>query len=490
MTVNVLFVAAESEPFVKIGGLGDVAGALPAAIHHIAKQHPDSHPIDIRVALPYHQAIKKKGFQVEFLGEFPVAKKEETIPCQVYRCADSEYPIYFLDGAPIAAELQVYSLITSEDGEKYVFFSLAALGLADFLNWRLDILHANDWHTAIAIYALKEFAKHSAPLARTKTLHNLHNLPFMGYGIQQSLTDYGLPPTQNTLLPDWARHAPLPLGLLHADKIVAVSPNYAKEILTPEFGCGLEDFLKTRKSALTGIINGLNTTLWDPENDPHIQRNFSDQSLSMRLENKRALQSIIKLSEDDRVPLMTLISRMDPQKGIDIALKGLAYCQELPWQAIILGTGTPFVENLARELETRFPERVRAVIDYDNKLAHQLYAGADMFLMPSRYEPCGLSQMIAMLYGCVPIARKTGGLADTILPVSRQVDGGTGFLFAKPYPSAFADAVTRAIRYFNQPELWENIQRNGMKMDFSWENSAQKYIDIYLELTNQRNLAA
>jgi starch synthase len=304
----------------------------------------------------------------------------------------------------------------------------------------------------------------------------------MGYGIQQTLTDYGLPPTKNAVLPEWARHAPLPLGLLYADKIVAVSPHYAEEILTPEFGCALENFLKTRESALTGIINGLDTEIWDPENDPLITQNFSRHTLSKRIENKRHLQTQFNLAHNDRIPLLTLVSRMDPQKGIDIALRGLAYCEDQSWQAIILGTGTPFVEDMARQLETKYPDRVRSVIDYDNALAHQLYAGADLFLMPSRYEPCGLSQMISMRYGCVPLARATGGLADTIQHISRTVNGGTGFLFSKPYPSVFAQALKRALRHFHKPDQWAEIQLNGMQIDFTWENSAQKYVDLYKDL--------
>jgi starch synthase len=176
---------------------------------------------------------------------------------------------------------------------------------------------------------------------------------------------------------------------------------------------------------------------------------------------------------------------MDPQKGIDIALRGLAYCEDLPWQAIILGTGTPYVEDMALELEANYPQRVRSVIDFDKKLAHQLYAGADMFLMPSRYEPCGLSQMIAMRYGCVPIARATGGLVDTIHHVSRSVNGGTGFLFLKPYPSVFASTLKRAIHRFHHPEDWRQIQLNGMQQDFSWENSARKYVELYVRLRNK-----
>jgi starch synthase len=485
MTINVLFLAAEAEPFVKVGGLGDVAGALPDAIHRISEKFLNSTRVDIRMVLPYHFAIKQKGVKTIFMGEFDVQVPEQTIPCRVYRYDQGAFPVYFLDGAPIDEESPVYSLDPINDGYKFIFFSLAALGLAGFLNWRVDILHANDWHTATAIYALNIRPKPSQHLAQTKTLHTLHNLPFMGYGVQQALTDYGLPPTRKTVLPEWARHAPLPLGLLYADKIVAVSPHYAEEILTPEFGCGLEDFLKTRKSALTGIINGLDTETWDPEKDPLITQNFTRQTLSQRIENKRHLQSQFNLANSDSIPLLTLVSRMDPQKGIDIALRGLAYCEDQPWQAIILGTGTPFVEDMARELETKYPDRVRSVIDYDNKLAHQLYAGADLFLMPSRYEPCGLSQMISMRYGCVPLARATGGLADTIQHVSRTVDGGTGFLFSKPYPSVFAQTLKRALRYFHKPKQWGEIQLNGMQIDFSWENSAQKYIDLYIDLIHK-----
>jgi starch synthase len=482
MTLNVLFLAAEAEPFIKVGGLGDVAGALPEAIHRISKKYPPSDRVDIRMVLPYHFAIKEKGFNTIFMGEFDVQGPEKSISCQVFRYNQGTFPVYFLDGDPIDEKSPVYSLDPINDGYKFIFFSLAALGLAGFLDWRVDILHANDWHTATAIYALNILPKPSPHLAQTQTLHTLHNLPFMGYGIQQALTDYGLPPTRKTVLPEWARHAPLPLGLLYADKIVAVSPHYAEEILTPEFGCGLEDFFHTRKSALTGIINGLDTETWDPENDPLIRQNFSRQSLSERIENKRHLQSQFNLAKSDRTPLLTLVSRMDPQKGIDIALRGLAYCEDQPWQAIILGTGTPFVEDMARELETKYPDRVRSVIDYDNKLAHQLYAGADLFLMPSRYEPCGLSQMISMRYGCVPLARATGGLADTIQNVSRTVNGGTGFLFSKPYPSVFAQTLKRALRYFHKPNQWVEIQLNGMQINFSWENSAQKYVDLYQDL--------
>ena len=483
MTINILFVAAEAEPFVKVGGLGDVAGALPRAIQKVSEENNELGIVDIRVVLPFHYAIKEKNFDITFLGEFQVDRQGEAIACQVYQYDQGTIPVYLLDGKPVNGNSPVYSLDPFDDGEKYIFFSLASLKLAEFLDWRVDILQANDWHTAFAIYALNILPKPSHHLSKTKTIHTLHNLPFMGYGVQEMMTEYGLPPTSNPVLPEWAQHTPLPLGLLFADKIVAVSPHYAQEILTPEFGCGLEDFLKTREDAITGIINGLDTEVWNPEKDPFIAHNYSSKTLSEREINKQYLQEKYNLPQHENVPLITLVSRMDPQKGIDIALTGLTYCKDEPWQAIILGTGTPDVENMARQLEKEFPNRVRSIIDFDNKLAHQLYAGADIFMMPSRYEPCGLSQMISMRYGCVPLARATGGLVDTVKHVSRTIDGGTGFLFANPYPSTFAKTLKRAIRLYYKPDDWQNIQLNGMKIDFSWENSAHKYIDLYQNLT-------
>lgn len=484
MTINILFMAAEAEPFVKVGGLGDVAGALPNAIYRASLADEAPNRVDIRLVLPYHYAIKQKGFETTFLGEFDVQKINGVEKCQVYQYDRGEIPVYFLDGKPVDEKSPVYAPTPLQDGYKFAFFSFAALLLAEFLDWRVDILQANDWHTATAISALNLPRYRTPQLKNSRSLLTLHNLPFMGFGMQQALEEYGLPPVKDTILPEWARHAALPMGLYYADRIVAVSPHYAEEILTPAFGCGLEDFLTTREDVLMGILNGVDIETWDPQTDPHIVQNYSITTLADKGENKTALQRQFELEERTDVPLITLISRMDPQKGIDIALKGLRQCAEQPWQAIILGTGIPAVEAMALELQKEFPDRVRCVIGFDSRLAHQLYAGADIFMMPSRYEPCGLSQMIAMRYGCVPVARATGGLVDTIQHVSRKVNGGTGFLFNKPYPSAFAQTLSRACRRFGETKKWHQIQINGMQTDFSWNRSAQKYINVYQALVN------
>ncbi|MCB2202540.1 glycogen synthase [bacterium] len=482
MTLNVLFMAAEAEPFVKVGGLGDVAGALPGAIHQTSLANADSSQVDIRLVLPYHYAIKQKGFETTYLGEFDVQQVNGKEKCQVYQYDRGEIPVYFLDGLPVDEKSPVYAPTPLQDGYKFVFFSLAALQLAEFLEWRVDILQANDWHTATAIAALNLPRYRTPQLENCCTILTLHNLPFMGFGIQQALEEYGLPPVDDPILPEWAQHAALPMGLYYADRIVAVSPHYAEEVLTPDFGCGLENLLATRQDSLMGILNGVDIETWDPATDPHLLQNYSIETLTDRMKNKTALQHRFQLEERADIPLITLVSRMDPQKGIDIALRGLRLCANEPWQAIILGTGIPAVEAMALELQNEFPDRVRCVIDFDSELAHQLYAGADIFMMPSRYEPCGLSQMIAMRYGCVPVARETGGLADTIHHIGRKVNGGTGFLFKKPYPSAFSRALTRACRLFADPDKWRQIQINGMQTDFSWNRSARKYIDLYKTL--------
>jgi starch synthase len=485
MTINVLFLAAEAEPFIKVGGLGDVAGALPGAIQQTSRSMPENPEMDIRLVLPYHYAIKQRNLETVYMGEFEVQKVGGIEKCQVYRYDRGETPVYLLDGLPIDERSPVYSTDPVLDGYKFVFFSLACLKLADFLDWQVDILHANDWHTATAIYALSLESFRTANLRNTRSIHTLHNLPFMGFGVQQALTNYGIPPIEDPILPDWARHAPLPMGLYAADRIVAVSPHYAEEVLTPAFGCGLEQFLKTRKNHLMGILNGLDIRKWDPETDPFIKERYDVSELPLRKKNKQDLQEQVGLPQEESVPLVTIISRMDPQKGIDIALNGLRHCTDSPWQAVILGTGIPYVEEMALDLEREFPDQVRTVIDFDNELAHQLYAGADILMMPSRYEPCGLSQIIAMRYGCVPVARATGGLVDTINHISRRVDSGTGFLFSRPYPSVFANVLKRAFRYYQHPESWHQIQRNDMQTNFSWVQSARKYIAVYEDLMSE-----
>jgi starch synthase len=293
------------------------------------------------------------------------------------------------------------------------------------------------------------------------------------------LEAYDIPLAQ-TDLPDWARLKPLPLGLWSADAIVAVSPTYADEMLSMEYGSGLQDFLKTRRENLTGILNGLDVNSFDPATDPDIAMRFTIETLDERAANKVALARRVEIKPDQAVPLLGVVSRMDPQKGIDLVIDSLRKLGDIPWQAIILGTGDPKLEESARKLAKDFPERVRIEAKYDAKLARQIYAGADIFLMPSRYEPCGLSQMIAMRYGCIPVVRAVGGLHDTV------TDGETGFVFIKPKVKDLVAAIHRALARYDDADAWRAMQVNGMSQDFSWTKSALKYFELYQRLISAR----
>lgn len=471
--LKILFLAAEAAPFIKVGGLGDVAGSLPPAIRAL----PESP--DIRVALPLHPAIDRGAFNLKPVAALSIAHRDGPIQAEVFAAEAGSVPVYLISGEPISAAGEVYSTDTYQDGIKFTFFSLAALALAKALDFRPDVLHAQDWHTAAAVYALS--SGRQAFFADTATLLTVHNLPYLGAGAGPALAEFGLPPVEDSSLPAWAREMPLPLGLLTADKINTVSPGYAEEVLTPEFGAGLEEFLTSRNSDLTGILNGLDVAGWNPESDPALPVIFGLKTLTTRLDNKRLLQEELSLKSDAKIPLLAFIGRMDHQKGVEIALDALRQISGKPWQAVILGTGNPALEDEARQVAAAFPERVRAVIRFDGGLARRIYAGADMMMIPSRYEPCGLIQMIAMRYGCVPVARAVGGLKDTISDY-QSGDNTTGFLFEAAAPDAMAGALERALNAYADQRRWRGLQRRGMQQDFSWARSAQKYLELYQTL--------
>lgn len=475
--INVLFAAAEAEPFIKVGGLGDVAGALPIAIQKSA-----THAIDIRLVIPFHAAIKEKQLPIEFLGSFAINSVAGTSECLVYSITNEGLTVYLLDSEAINHKSPVYHANPVEDGRKYAFFSIACVELVKFLDWKVDIFHSNDWHTAVAIYALATNYKDDPFFHNTAKIISVHNMPFNGYGAQPALTELGIAPSNDSNLPEWAKLTPLPLGLVAADKIIAVSEGYAKEILTPEFGCGLDEFLITRSERIIGIVNGIDTQIWDPATDPYLVQNYSRNNLGAKANNKAELQKTYGLEINQGIPLLTLISRMDNQKGIDIALRGLNRVINEDWQAIILGTGNPQIEKMAIDLAKMYPDRIKTITKFDPALSHQLYAGADIFLMPSRYEPCGISQMISMRYGTIPVARATGGLEDTITHYRGNTDEATGFLFKHKYPSAFANGLLRALNTYKNKPIWIKLQQNGMDKDFSWQHSANAYVEVYKSL--------
>ena len=465
-TINVLFLAAEAEPFIKVGGLGDVAGSLPRALRALSN---DDLKLDVRLVLPYHPAVKADN--IKPVGIFSLARGNDEIQVEAFETSLNGMPVYLIGGEPIRANGSVYSLNAGLDAEKYTFFSLAALELSRQINWLPDVIHGNDWHTAVTIYGslTKRWEEGSRHVA---SLITVHNLPFMGPDVSAVVESYGLKLAQ-TDLPAWARVMPLPLGLWASDAIVAVSPTYGREILTQEYGCGLDEFLRSRGETVSGILNGLDTVSFNPAEDTALGVNFDINSLEKRAVNKGLLQERLGLPREPETPLLAMISRMDVQKGVDLVFTALKSMKRTNWQAVILGTGDPKLEEAAMQLQALYPGRVKVETRYDAGLARQIYAGSDIFLMPSRYEPCGLSQMIAMRYGCVPVVRAAGGLNDTV--VHRK----TGFVFEKPHHMALSAAIKSAFKVFADREKWQTIQRAGMSQDFSWENSAKKYLELY-----------
>ncbi len=476
-TLNVLFLSAEAEPFIKVGGLGDVAGSLPRYLRSLSPELTNSTALDVRLVLPLHPVIKAALRGLRALALFTLPHADGALQVQVFGANVDGLPVYFVDGPPISSSGSVYSSDPTLDGDKYTFFSLAALELTRQLDWRPNIVHANDWHSAIACYALL-LKRWEGQFPGVTTILTVHNLPFMGPDLSDRFKAYGLMEVQ-TGLPEWANMRPLALGLWASDAIVAVSPSYAREIQTPAYGCGLQDYLRARRESLNGILNGIDYDAYNPALDPALASNFGIPTLERRALNKSALQVRLGLASEPDVPLLAAVSRMDPQKGIDLIPRALRKLTGTKWQAVILGTGDPGVERAAQQLQVDFPERVRVELTYDAGLARQIYAGADILLMPSRYEPCGLSQMIAMRYGCIPIVNAVGGLKDTVL------DGEAGFIIPKATTARLAAGIRRAFDVFPDREQWAQLQRTAMAQDFSWAVSARHYFQLYQRVLAQ-----
>lgn len=484
--LRVLFLASEADPIVKIGGLGDVAGSLPLALRQV------SDTIDVRLAIPFYGQINQREYSIEKLCTYTIPYQKGKVTAEAYTLVLDGLTVYLIGGDLFPSDAPIYTTDHYADGLKFAFFSMAALELARQQHWAPHIVHANDWHTSLAIYSLSLKRKVDAFYHRTATVLGLHNLPYMGSGMGRALSAFMLPKARDSALPWWAQDMPLPLGLLSADHIVTVSPTYAQEILTPEFGVGLQSFLRSRASDISGILNGLDIESWNPRTDQALVQNFSQQNLKERGANKAALQSEFGLEQTSRAPLFAMVSRLDRQKGVDLVPEAFRQLMITPtnmdqsWQAIILGTGDPDLERSILGLQKEFPRRVRSVIRFDAALSRRIYAGADILLIPSRYEPCGLTQMIAMRYGCVPVARATGGLKDTVVDFTQSADS-VGFLFDDASPGALAETLGRALQVYQDQTSWQNLQQRGMERDFSWTRSARQYLELYSDLVSRRS---
>lgn len=474
--MNVLFLAAEATPFIKVGGLGDVAGELPRALRRRG--------VDVRLALPLHAGVDARGVDIERTTRIEVQRASGAEPVTVHTGRMGDLPVFLVDGEPIRSAAGLYGEPAS-DAFKFTLFSLAALAACETFGWAQDVVHANDWHTAPAIIALDRQRNTHSAWRTTATLLSLHNLPFMGVGGEAGLQEFGLTPASVGPLPEWARGLPLPLGLLHADAIAPVSPSYGREIQSPEFGCGLEGFFASRQADIRGILNGIDPDIWNPSTDRALRRTFDRRHLDRRASNKAALEQELGWEPQPDRPLLAMVTRMDAQKGVDLALQALPRLADLAWRFVLLGTGDPALEQGAAAFADAHADRVRFLARFDPGLSRRMYGGADLLLVPSRYEPCGLAQMIAMRYGCLPLVHAVGGLRDTVIPADVR-GAGTGFLFEAASPTALGDALRRALSTYDDRARWAQMQRNAMSQDFSWEESAAAYQCLYEELVERR----
>ena len=477
-TIKVLFLSAEAAPFIKIGGLGDYSGSLPKAVK-TASENKDF-KVEYKVIIPLYQQIKD-CFKLRNVTSFSFkygAKKETAL---VWQSGEECKNNFFIQRESKAIPAQVYTADANHDGDIFAFTSLAAIEFMQFLKWKPDIVHVNDWHTAFAARYIQQLRKTKPQFSNTKILISLHNLPFMGAGAEPIINKLGLEITDEPGLPFWGRNQPLPIGLSSADKIVVVSPGYAREIQTPKFGCGLERYLKLNDKKIVGILNGIDVKSWDPGSDP-VCFQYTHDDIQNKIKNKSTLLKLSKIRFDERIPLFVIVSRLEWQKGIDLILDAFDNFEGQKWQLLILGTGGQEIERACRNFEQRHSSNVRFYAKFDPDLSRRVYAGGDFFLMPSRYEPCGLSQMIALRYGTIPVAARVGGLKNSIKTGN---DRGTGILFKGEDPIALIDAIKKAIALFqNEPEF-RAMRVRAMNEDFSWKKSAKKYLALYKSLLQE-----
>ena len=475
--IKVMFATAEAAPFAKVGGLGDVGGALPASL-----LQNFSDEIDIRTIMPFHAVIKEKNPSRKKIGNFSFQANTQQIDCELFISDIDGVPVYLIDNPYINHDSPVYHGDWQLDGMKYASFSLALLEAMRYLDWKIDILHANDWHTALAVYALATTYKDDPFFADVKAVLSIHNLPYNGWGSQEAMSQLGFTASQDADLPDWARYTPLPMGIAAAQKVIAVSPGYSREILTPEYGCGMQEYLQKHANKLTGILNGIDEGRWNPTVDEAISHNFSIENLSERVQNKLDLQKALNFEVNENLPLLTIVTRLSEQKGVPSILDALPQLLDRPWQFALLGSGSPDLEERARKLAEAHPDRVACFVKYDDVISRVLYASGDIFLMPSLYEPCGLSQMFAMRYGNLPVATATGGLLDSISDYSADPEAATGFLYTEKSTAGLVQSLNLAMDIFEDKVIWQTMQKNAMTKDFSWKTSAKKYLDVYKSL--------
>ncbi len=475
--MKVLFAASEAYPLAKTGGLADVAGALPAALRKLGA--------DARLLMPGYPSVleKTRDLQQVFQVDLPVHGKTSLLAGSV---PGSGVPLYVIEHNGYYARPGLYQDAGGRDWPdnalRFGLLSQFAAWLAGPqtpLEFHPDVLHCNDWQTGMAPAYL-----HFGKAPRTPSVFTIHNLAYQGLFPPAALTDLGLPPESFSIhgVEYYGQLSFLKAGLFYASRLTTVSPTYASEIQTEAAGMGMQGLLAARQIVLRGILNGIDTQEWNPATDPHLTAPYSADNLTAKGLNKLALQDAMGLARNPNIPLLGMISRMTAQKGADIVIDALPNILELGVQIIVLGSGDPALEQAWRQAAAGYSGKVAVNIGYDEALSHRIEAGTDMFLMPSRFEPCGLNQMYSLRYGTPPIVHKVGGLADTVTHASLEnLSQGlaTGFVMDTLDVATLVDTVRRACILFRHKLAWRQLMRAGMTRDFSWQNSAREYLEVY-----------
>ncbi len=470
--LKVLIVASEISPYAKSGGLGDVVGSLPKALKSLG--------VDVRVVFPKYRSIREQYLKdIKFLDSFTVHLDWRSQAASIYSMK-GDVPTYLIENDFYFGRDGFYGY--GDDYERFAFFSKASIEFLNYIDFIPDVIHFNDWQTGVGCVYLKDIYSKFLPFSKIKTLYTIHNIQYQGVFGREILRTIGL--NDGYCVPSklefYGNISLMKAGLTYANAINTVSETYALEIKTPQYGYGLDGVLREQGHKLSGIVNGIDEIVNNPETDKRIVENFSIDNLAAKKRNKQALQEQLHLPVRD-VPMISIISRLVDQKGLDLVAVAMEELLGKDIQFVILGTGDGRYEHMFKHMASRAPDKISANIFFSDELAQRIYASSDLFLMPSMFEPCGLGQLFAMRYGTIPIARETGGLADTIQPYNPETKEGNGFLFKDYLASGMMWAVNQAIDAYHTDDF-EILVKNAMTSDFSWARSAEKYAKLYLKL--------
>ncbi|MDD2190173.1 MAG: glycogen synthase GlgA [Eubacteriales bacterium] len=472
--MNILFISTEAEPFAKSGGLGDVIGSLPRELNKLGA--------DARVMLPLYKGIRDNfKDSMKLIKDFTVMLSWRTQYCGIYQMDYKGVTFYFLDNEQYFDRDAYYGYY--DDGERFAYYAMAALKALDFIDYRPDILHCSEWQTAMVPVYLKTLFRDNLSMARLKTVFTIHNIEYQGKYDKVILRDLlGLPETDRGILEYNGVINYMKGAIVTCDRLTTVSRTYAEEIMFPFYGKGLDNIIKENRYKLSGILNGIDTNLYNPYRDGFIAKKYSKTKPEMKQYNKTALQNSLALNQDEEIPIIAMIGRLAEHKGIDLVIGVFDELMTENIQFVLQGTGESKYQEFFRKKAKQYTGRMSVNTTFSAETANRIYAGADLFLMPSISEPCGLAQMIALRYGTIPIVRETGGLKDSIVPYNPETGTGNGISFRSINAQDMIGAIKRAITLYWDKAHWNTLINNGMKSDFSWKVSSKEYIKLYKEM--------